>query len=64
VTTPEIIWRLLPKPGGLKELHKIHRTLPTPTHDSYSEDFLQMEDFSPVLDEQNSGTIFDNFKVN
>lgn len=51
-----------PKPGGLKELHKIHRTLPTRIRSTAAEDFLQDEAGFPILDEQTNQGIFDDLK--
>ena len=48
---------------GVKELHKVHRTLPERTIDSYTEDFLQTEDLWPVLGETNGIGIFDDLKA-
>lgn len=49
-------------PGGLKELHKIHRTLPVKIRDNSAEDMLQDEDGFGVNDEQTNGFIFDDLK--
>lgn len=51
-----------PKPGGQKELHRIHRTLPTRVVSTASEDFLQDEAGFPFLDEQTGLGIFDDLK--
>lgn len=47
----------------VKELHKVPRTLPARTINSYGEDFLQTEDLWPVLDETNGIGIFDDLKA-
>jgi hypothetical protein len=51
-----------PKPGGLKEIHRIHRTLPTRVRSTATEDFLQDEAGFPILDEQTNQGIFDDLK--
>lgn len=51
-----------PKPGGQKELHKIHRTPPTRVRSTVSEDFLQDEAGFPILDEETGQGIFDDLK--
>jgi hypothetical protein len=51
-----------PRPGGQKELHRIHRTVPTRIVNTVTEDFLQDEANFPILDEQTSQGIFDDLK--
>lgn len=52
-----------PKPAGLKELHRIPRTLPVPSVDTSSEDVLQDESGFAVNDETTSGFIYDDLKA-
>lgn len=52
-----------PRPGGTKELHKIHRTLPPRPVDFDADDVLLDEDGIPFLDEQTATTIFDDLKA-
>jgi hypothetical protein len=52
-----------PKPG-LKELHRIHRTLPPRNLLNNDEEFLQDETGRPILDEITNNFIYDNLKAN
>lgn len=51
-----------PRPGGLKELHKIPRTLPKVLVQNPPTDFLQDEDSFPILDEETANLIFDDLR--
>jgi len=51
-----------PRPGGTKELHKVHRTLPARPSSGEVEDVLLDEAGIPILDEQTGVTIFDDWK--
>lgn len=51
-----------PKPG-IKELHRIHRTLPNRVLDNSDEEVLQDEEGFPILDEITAGFIYDNLKA-
>jgi len=51
-----------PKPG-IKELHRIHRTLPKRVLHNSDPDVLQDEAGFPILDEQTGGFIYDDLKV-
>lgn len=52
-----------PRPGGTKELHKVHRTLPGRPASGEVEDVLLDEAGIPILDEQTGTTILDDLKV-
>ncbi len=49
-------------PGGLKSLHRIHRTVPIFVRNTSAENVLQDEDGFPILDEQTGSTIYDDLK--
>lgn len=53
-----------PRPGGAKELHKYHRTLPARPAPEGALDVLLDEDGIPILDEQTGVTILDDLKNN
>ena len=46
----------------VRELHNVHRTLPTQLRNNSAEDMLQDEAGFPVLDEQTGQFIFDDLK--
>jgi hypothetical protein len=48
--------------GGIKELHKVPRTLPTRIPDTTEEDILLDENNEPILDEQTAGFIYDDLR--
>lgn len=48
---------------GLKDLDRIHRTLPTFQTDNEDLEVLQDEDGFAVLDEQTAGFIIDNLRT-
>lgn len=51
-----------PRPGGFKELHKIHRTLPTAPKNTSAQDVLQDEDGFAILT-VDGDSILDNLKA-
>jgi hypothetical protein len=51
-----------PRPAGLKELHKIPRSLPRPHVDTSSEEILQDEAGLGVRDEITNNFIYDDLK--
>ena len=53
-----------PRPGGAKELHKYHRTLPPRPGADGPLDVLLDEDGIPILDEITGTTILDDWKDN
>ena len=52
-----------PRPAGLKELHKIPRSLPRPTINTSSEEILQDEAGLGVRDEITNNFIYDDLKT-
>lgn len=52
-----------PCKGGLKELHRIHRTLPPIVISNEDADVLQDEAGAAVNDETDNGFIFDDLRV-
>jgi hypothetical protein len=50
------------KPAGLKQLDRIHRTLPPQVFNNEDIDVLQDEDGAAVLDETTSNYIYDTFR--
>jgi hypothetical protein len=52
-----------PRPAGLKEIHKIPRSLPRPTVDTSSEEVLQDEAGFAVNDEITDNFIYDDLKT-
>ena len=48
--------------GGLKELHRIHRTLPPWLLHNNDPDVLQDEDGNPILDETTDNFIYDTLR--
>lgn len=53
-----------PRPGGAKELHKYHRTLPARPSQNDEIDVLLDEAGIPILDERTGTTILDDWKNN
>lgn len=51
-----------PRRVGLKDLDKIHRTLPAFQTDNNDPEVLQDEDGLAILDEQTAGFIYDDLK--
>ena len=50
------------RPAGLKQLDRIHRTLPPQVFDNEDIDVLQDEDAAAVLDETTGNYIYDTFR--
>lgn len=63
INDSELSGRCCPKPAGLKELHKIPRTLVRPTINTSSEEVLQDEAGFAVLDEITNNFIYDDLKT-
>lgn len=61
-TSQELSGPCCPRPGGLKELHRIHRDLPPWILQNNDEEVLQDEFGAPILDEQTGGFIYDDLK--
>jgi 1,6-anhydro-N-acetylmuramate kinase len=51
-----------PQRAGLKDLHRIHRTLPAFQTDNEDVEVLQAEDGAAILDEITANHIIDNLK--
>lgn len=63
INDSELSGKCCPKPAGLKELHRIPRTLVRPTIDTSSEEVLQDEAAFAVLDEITNNFIYDDLKT-
>lgn len=50
------------RPGGLKDLDRIHRTLPPFILENNDPEVLQDEDGNPILDETTGSFIYDTFR--
>lgn len=61
-TNKELSGPCCPPPGGLKELHRIHRDLPPWILQNNDEEVLQDTAGAPILDNQTGGFIYDNLK--
>lgn len=61
--TSEVAGPCCPPKTGLKELHRVHRTLPPFILENNDPEVLQDEAGGPIRDEITNGFIYDNLKA-